>query len=204
MAIDTLIAPQRAVNLDFVERLQKEYAQKNKVDELINICLSPTREMPPLQHLEIGNSTHVFTSPNLDVRFLGAFFKKYQTEDSRFAALGGIPVAAIISFVGYGASSVNVIRFQDRIVLNNGFHRVFALRSLGITHIPVVVQIVNNFQLEFPPLVAGLPREYLIGHPRPVLMKDFFHDNFCINLKAKSRVKVVTLQTGMSQFDAPA
>ena len=40
-----------------------------------------------------------------------------------------------------------------------------ALRSIGVTEIPVVVQQVSNSQLEFPLKVAGLPREYLLGQP---------------------------------------
>jgi len=33
------------------------------------------------------------------------------------------------------------------------------------TEIPVVIQRVGNPQLEFPPQVAGLPKEYLLGLP---------------------------------------
>ena len=202
--IDKLVAPQRSVNLDYVGRLQTAYGERTSLSDLVDICVSPVRDMPPIQHLEVANSTHVFSSPNLDIRFLGAFLKKLTPEDLQFAAIGGIPAAAIIAFVGYGGAPINVLRSQNRLVLNNGFHRVYALRSLGVTKVPVVVLHVSNVQLEFPPVVAGLPREYLLGATRPVLMKDFFEDGFCINLKAKDRVKVVTLQTSPSQFDVPS
>ncbi len=202
--VDKLVASQRAVNLDYVEQLKQSYKNRTDLEDLIDICLSPTRDMPPIQHLEIANNAHVFTSPNLDIRFLGAFLKKLTPEDSQYAVLGGLPAAAIIAFVGYGAASVNVLRWQNRLVLNNGFHRAYALRSIGVTKIPVVVQQVNNFLLEFPTQVGGLPREYLVQTPRPVLMKDFFQEHFCVTLKAKDKIKVVTLQTGLGQFDAPA
>jgi len=202
--IDKLVAAQRSVNLDYVDRLRKQYEGKTSVAALIDICLSPTRDMPPVQQFETPNNTHVFTSPNSDVRFLGSFLKKLTPEDASFAVAGGLPVAATIAFVGYGASSVNVLHCDNRIILNNGFHRVYALRSMNITKIPVVIQRVSNFQLEFPPAVSGLPREYLMGHPRPVLMKDFLRDNFSISLKAKDRVKVIMVQAGAQQFDAPA
>lgn len=32
----------------------------------------------------------------------------------------------------------------QRLVLNNGFHRVYALRRQGVTHIPVVIQRDGN------------------------------------------------------------
>jgi len=202
--IDKLIAAQRTVNLDYVDELKKRYQGRTSMSELVEICLSPRREMPPIQHLEVANNTHVFSSKNLDVRFLGAFLKPLHHDDLEFAELGGIPAAAVIAFVGYGGAPVNVLKFQNRIVLNNGFHRVYALRSLGIEKIPVIVQHARSAQLEFPPYVAGLPRDYLLGALRPVLMKDFFQGGFCVTLKAKDRMKVVTLQTGLSMHDVPA
>ncbi len=202
--IDRLVAGQRSVNLEYAERLITTYEGKTDIENLIEICVSATRDMPPIQHLEVANNTHVFSSPNLDIRFLGAFLKKLTPEDVTFAVMGGLPAAAIIAFVGYGGAPINVYRCQNRLVLNNGFHRIYALRSLGVRKIPVVVQNVRNFQLEFPPAVAGLPKEYLLGAPRPVLMKDFFESEFCITLKAKRRVKVVTLNTSVGQFDVPS
>ena len=117
--------------------------------------------------------------------------------------MDGLPAAAIITFVGYGGSPVNVMRAHDRVVLNNGFHRVFALR-LGVTKLPVVVQEVRNVQLEFPPVVARLPREYLLQMPRPVMMKDFFEPDFGITLRVQDRLRVVTLGLNSSQYDVPA
>jgi hypothetical protein len=202
--IDKLVAPQRSVNLDYVERLQVAFRDKTSLSELISICLSPVREMPPIQHLEVANNTHMFSSPNTDLRFLGAFFKKLRPEDLQFAELGGIPAAAIITFIGYGGAPVNVFRWENRLVLNNGFHRLFALRSLGVTSVPVVVQHVQNIQLEFPSIVGGLPREYLLGVARPVLMKDFFEDGLCVTLNAKRRVRGISVQAAVGQFDVPS
>lgn len=202
--IDKLVAAQRTVNLDYVELLKARYGGKTSLADLVEICLSPVREMPPIQHLEVANNTHVFSSRNLDVRFLGAFLKNLAPDDLEYAELGGIPAAAVIAFVGYGGAPINVLKFQNRAVLNNGFHRVFALRSLGIEKIPVVVQHVRNYQLEYPPQVGGFPRDYLLGSLRPVLMKDFLNEDFCIKLKAKDRMKVVTVQTPFSAHDVPA
>jgi hypothetical protein len=135
----------------------------------------------------------VFSSPNADIRFLGAFVKRLSSEDLEYAVSGGLPAAAIIAFVGYGGAPVNVLRAGRRVVLNNGFHRVHALRSVGVGEIPVVVQEVRNVQLEFPPAVGGLPKEYLLAVARPVLMKDFFEAEFAITLKARQRMKMVTI-----------
>jgi hypothetical protein len=202
--IDKLVAPQRTVNLDYIDRLLGRYPKNPTLDELLEICLSPKREMDPIQHLEIAPNTHVFSSPNSDIRFLGAFVKDLKPDDLEWAVMGGLPAAAIIAFVGYGGAPVNVLKVGNRVILNNGFHRVFALRSLGVKMIPVVVQHVRNAQLECPPQVAGLPKEYLLNVPRPVLLKDFFEPDFTVMLRVRERVKMVTVGVGLSQHEVPS
>lgn len=202
--IDKLVAAQRTVNLDYVDRLVGSFPKSPTEKELLDICVSPKRRMDPIQHLEIAPNTHVFSSPNSDIRFLGAFVKHLTPEDLGYAVSGGLPAAAIIAFIGYGGAPVNVLLSGKRVVLNNGFHRVYALRSLGVKKIPVVVQQVRNVQLEFPPAVAGLPKEYLLNVPRPVLLKDFFEADFAITLKVRERIKMVTVGIGLSQHEVPA
>lgn len=202
--IDKLIAPQRTVNLDYVERLLGRYPKEPALTDLLEICLSPKREMDPIQHLEIAPNTHVFSSPNSDIRFLGAFVKEITPEDLRHAVGGGLPAAAIIAFIGYGGAPVNALRAGSRVVLNNGFHRVYALRSLGVSQVPVVMLHLNNPALEFPPQVSGLPKEYLLGVPRPVLLKDFFEPGFATTLRVRERIKIVTVGIALNQHDVPS
>jgi hypothetical protein len=49
-----------------------------------------------------------------------------------------------------------------------------ALRSEGISLVPMVIQHVANADIEFPENYLGLPRSYLLQSPRPVLVGDFF------------------------------
>ena len=201
---DKLIAPQRTVHLGYVKRLAESYPKSPSMRELLDICVSPKRMMDPIQHLEVVPNVHVFSSPNSDIRFLGAFVKKLTADDLQYAVGGGLPAAAVIAFVGYGVAPVNVLLAGRRVVLNNGFHRVYTLRSLGISRIPVVVQHIRNVELEFPPAVAGLPKEYLLKVPRPVLIKDFFEPDFSITLKARERIKMVAVGISPNQHDVPA
>jgi len=202
--IDKLVAGQRTVHLDYAERLRRALPAALTIRDLLRMCVSPHRDMDPIQHLEVAPNVHVFSSPNSDIRFLGSFVKKIVPADLDSAIMGGLPAAAVISFVGYGGASVNVIRAANRVVLNNGFHRVYALRAAGITHIPVVMQMSQNPALDFPPQVAGLPREYLLGASRPVLMKDFFEPDFTITLRIRDRIKMVTLGVSLGQHEVPA
>jgi hypothetical protein len=201
--VDKLVAPQRTVNLDYVRRLAASFPKSPTLEQLIDICVSPTRAMDPIQHLELSPNAHVFSSPNADIRILGSFVKDLKAEDLQYAVMGGLPTAAVITFVGYGGSPINALRAGNRIILNNGFHRVYALRALGVREIPVVLQEVRNIHLEFPPAVVGLPREYLLGAPRPVMIKDFFEADFAITLRVQNRIRQVTIGINCSQHDVP-
>jgi hypothetical protein len=202
--VDKLIAPQRSVNFGYVNQLARTLPQAPTMDDLIEICISPTRALAPIQHLELHADTHVFTSPNSDLRCLGAFVKELTPDDLQYAEYGGLPAAAIITFVGYGASPVNVYQAGNRVVLHNGFHRVYALRSLGVREIPVLVQEVKNVQLEFPENVLGLPAEYLLETARPVLIKDFFEPDFAITLHVQQRLRLVSIAVSHRQHHVPA
>ena len=204
LEIDKLVAPQRSVNLSYVEELTASFAGVPTFQSLVDICLSPVRPGAPIQHLQAGSNTHVFSSPSADFRALGSGAKETLTEeDLQLAEAGGVPSASVLAFVGYGCSTVNVFRVGKRAILNNGFHRVYALRSLGVTDIPVLVQHVHNVALEFPSEVNGFPSGYLLGSPRPVLCKDFLEPGFTIGVSVRERVRVVKVTMSASRYDVP-
>jgi len=202
--IDKLVAPQRGVNLDYVETIVQSLPKQPSLTDILKLCIGPSQSKAPIQHIEVAASTHVFSSPSSDLRFLGSFKKPLTAEDLSYALQGGVPAAAIIFFVGYGASPVNAYHFGSRVVLQNGFHRVYALRSMGVAEIPVVVHTVRNPTLELPPVIVQLPREYLLNAPRPVLLRDFFNDDFTLTLRVRERIRVVGISNNSSMYDVPA
>jgi hypothetical protein len=203
VSIDHLVASQRIVNLDHVDALLSHLRKNLDLTDLLDVCLTPARAQPSVPHLEVAANSHVFSSENADFRFLGSFLRPIQDEDYRYASLGGVPAGAVIAFVGYGMGCVNVFKIGNRLILNNGFHRVYGLRKRGISRVPVVVQHVSNPHLEMPSQVVALPREYLIRAPRPVLMKDFFDPRLSLTLQARKRLKTVNINIGVSQYDVP-
>lgn len=205
--IDNIVAAQRTVNLDYVNRLAEELGPAPLLADLVDFCVSPRRTSEPIQHLELADNVHAFSSPNADLRYLGGFRKEVTSDDLKYAVAGGLPAAAVIGFVGYGASSINAFLVGTRLFLNNGFHRICALRKIGVTMAPIAVQRVQNVQLEFPPAIAGIPREYLLSTSRPALVKDFFNPEFTTTVRTKARIRMIVLNMGIgavSQHDVPA
>jgi hypothetical protein len=201
--IDKLVAYQRMVNLKYIARLSQQIGENPAPEDLARVCVSPQRDMDPIQHLEQGGA-HSFSSPNSDIRFLGSFLKgDLAPEDIVFAQAGGVPAAAIIAFVGYGTPMINALHVGSRVILNNGFHRVVALRRLGVERIPVVLQQIGNAQLELASELGGLNRDYLVTHPRPALVKDFFHEGYTITLRIRERLRLINLGIQVGQQEVP-
>lgn len=201
--VDNLIAPQRSLHVEFVDQLKAELATALTPPDLLAACLSASAQPGPVSAIQNAPNQAMYSSENRNLRFLGGFMKPLDPTDIAVAHTGGVPAAAVVLLVGYGSPCINVMQFEDRMVLNNGFHRAYALRALGHKRIPVVVQHVENADLEFPQAVAGLPREYLLKHRRPVVMKDFFDDQLVTTLDEKLRRKTVTVQWGNGEMEVP-
>lgn len=200
--IDKLVAPQREVNLDYVNELRTRIPG-NSIHDLVDFCLAPRPTPPDLKILQTTQNQLIVTSKSLDLRFLGGFRKPLREDDIAVAHTGGQPVEAISLLIGFGSSTINVYHVGNRYILNNGFHRIFALRTAGLTHVPAVVQHVAQPQIEFPDHIQGLSRGYLIAENRPVLVKDFFDDTLTIELRISPRRKAVKVAWGAEDSVIP-
>jgi len=200
--IDKLVAPQRDVNLDYVATL-RERIPGTAVKDLVEFCVGPRTEPPELKVLQTAQNQMTFSSRSLDLRFLGGFPKPIGEDDIRVAHFGGQPVEVVTLLIGFGAAPINGWMVGRRLVLANGFHRIVALRSRGITRVPVVVRHVTNAEIEFPEQYLGLSRTYLLQHQRPVLVKDFFDETLTLELKLKPRRKILKVAWGPEEGVAP-
>lgn len=201
--LDKLVAAQRYVNLDYVERLSHAISKDSSIGSLIDFCLRKGSSVKPPSELQINQNTYSYRSESVDFRFIGGFPKKLTQDDIKYSLGGGEPVAGILLFVGYGTPAINVFQVGKRLILNNGFHRLYALRKQGILKAPVVIQTVANWNLELPQVVAGLPAVYLVTAPNPSLLQDFLNPEISRELRMKSRDRSVQIQWAVNQVDIP-
>jgi hypothetical protein len=106
--------------------------------------------------------------------------------------------------VGFGSNFLNVVSVDRRLILNNGSHRAYALRELGITHVPCIVQVVSRREeLElFPPVYAN-PDLYLKS-ARPPLLKDYFNDELRKIVRVPRKLRQIRAVVQFEQVDMPA
>jgi hypothetical protein len=175
--LDALVVYQRTINLEHVRRLSERLGAAPAPRELFDFCLpahhSPG-DLPPHRLRKVDDEEFLFTCESNDLRFLeAAALRPEQLEG--YDAPG--PVAGVVALVvGFGSNFLNVISAEGKLVLNNGNHRAYALRELGVTHAPCVVQDVTRRE-ELKVVGGGRlrrdPDRYL-RPPRPPMLKDFF------------------------------
>lgn len=200
--IERLVAPQRDVNLDYVDDLRARIPGKS-IEQLIEFCVGPRAEAPELKALQTAANQMTYSSKSLDLRFLSGSPKLMTEADIEVAHGGGQPVETICLLVGYGAAPINGWMAGQRIVLGNGFHRIVAMKMEGIEHVPMVIQHVANSEIEFPDQYLGLSRAYLLKQERPALVKDFFDALLTVDLRMKARRKILKVSWGTEESIAP-
>jgi hypothetical protein len=122
---------------------------------------------------------YVITSPNPNVKVVGNFNGPMPDGTPCF----GFRVTVTPSFV-------QVVRYRDRYILRDGYHRAFGLLSRGITRVPAYVRDFDTTENLAP---AGmLPQSVWLGD-RPPLLRDY-HDGHVaetVSLFAQHRVILV-------------
>ncbi|MEX2173336.1 MAG: hypothetical protein WD872_03180, partial [Pirellulaceae bacterium] len=116
----------------------------------------------------------VFVSEANDLRFLESICLG-PDQLVNYSAVG--PLAGVVGLVvGYSSNYLNVVAVENRFVLNNGYHRAYALRELGVTHVPCVIQRVTRRE-ELEVVGTGALRrtpDLYLQQRRPPVFKDFF------------------------------
>jgi len=172
--LDKLIMSQVHVECSFTEKLGGTLAGAPDPAGLFDFCLPLDRPMAPVRMQRLTGDRFVFSCPSND-------FRPHQPrlfmpdELAGFESIG--PVAAMVGLmVGFGSNFMSAIRSNGRLVLQNGYHRAYTLRSLGFTHAYCIVEDVtrkDELKLTADDEVAADPAFYFAAR-RPPLLKDFF------------------------------
>ena len=125
----------------------------------------------------------------------------------QFWSLGstGRPVAVLGLAIGYGSNFLNVLHVENRLVLGNGSHRAYALRDLGVTQIPCLVQRVtrrDELDIVASGDLASSPDRYLKS-ARPPMLRDYFDPALRKIVPVYRKNRVVRIQFGVEQTDIP-
>jgi hypothetical protein len=202
--LDRLVVFQKHINLEYVNQIKDSLGACPSPERIFQACLPIEPLQPPLQLGQIASDCFAFLSPSSDLRLLGA--ELFAPGQLSGYSPPGFMSKVIGLVVGFGLNVLNALHVEDRLVLNNGSHRAFALREMGITHAPCLVQLLSRRD-ELEAVASGdlvaRPDLYLSAS-RPPLLKDYFDPKLRVIVPVQRRTRQVRISFGVEQLDLPA
>ena len=188
--IDKLVCFQKHVDTDYSEDVVEERDLGN-AGELIEFCLplKPRKRMIA-RTFDPEQQVHTLFSPNVDLRILGST----QGEDP-------VTKRKLFGFaVGWGVPFIQVVKFNKRYFLKNGYHRVYALRKNGITHVPCILIQGNSYADTGAAKVGFFPQELLMSR-KPPTFANILSDDIAPEVNVRPLTKFVRVKA--EQFVLP-
>ncbi len=170
-----LVCSQLDLTVSTLEALKQHIQPKMRPAALARLCLPLA---PAHGQCVLGRETkgeYVFHSDSHDLRYLGA--QLLPIADLQCYHHSGHAQAAIVIGVGFSTNVLNVVRYGDRLVLNNGYHRAVALLSQGYTHAPCVIQVCSHWEDVGVCAMGEISNNSALyfSKARPPLLRDFLN-----------------------------
>lgn len=201
--LDSMVVYQHHINLTHVAEMQEKIGPNPSDEDVFRVCLTNQYSDPPVKWQRMDDGSFVFISPSNDLRSLG--HKRLKAENIVDSSISGGLVALIGQSVGFGSNLLNAFYVENRLILNNGSHRAYALRDMGVTHVPCIVRHVSTRdELDVVGASAILRRpDHFLKKPRPSMLKDYFNPKLRKVLPVHKRLKQVTVRISVKENYIP-
>jgi hypothetical protein len=202
--LDRLVVYQRHIDLTFVKQLQSSLGSAPTDDQIFRTCLPYDHPQPPAKWARVHHDKFVFVSASNDLRFLEAMtlapgnIKDYPPPGNVLGIMG--------LAVGFGSNFMNAVYAENRLILNNGSHRAYALHKMGFTHAPCIVQHVSSRdELD---LVASADvrhnPDFYLTNPRPSMLRDYLNPDVRKVMPVNRRLRQITIKVDIDESYVPA
>ena len=201
--LDRLVVYQKHIDLTYAAQLEGRLGPTPSEEQIFRTCLPYDHPRPPVKWSRVHDNRFVFMSPSNDLRFLGSM--ELRSGHLRDYPQRGDLVGAVGLGVGFGSNFLNAVYAENRLILNNGSHRAYALRKLGITHAPCIVQHVSSRD-ELDVVAASDIRnnpDLYLKHPRPMMLRDYFDAKLHKVMPVHRRLRQVTVRFEVEEQDVP-
>jgi len=198
--LDSLIVYQKHVTRNFVEARMARLGATPDAEALGRVCFPLGEPEAPVQIQTIGSRRYVFRSISTDFRYLEPTLLR-SDQIAGYDSMGA--VSGVVGLVvGFGSNFLNAVQVGKRVLLNNGYHRAVALRALGITHAPCIIQTasrVDELQISVRSRVAEDP-EFFFESARPPLLRDFFDPRIYKMLPVRQRTRHIEVSFEVKEY----
>jgi hypothetical protein len=199
--LDRLVVRQKTISLKQVRRLQEGLGPAPTPEDVFRLCMPFEHPTIPPRCEVLPDGAYDFVSPSNDLRFLEPVVLRPE-QIHGYQPFG--PVAAVVALaVGYGSNYLNAIAKDGRLVLHNGSHRAYALRDLGLSHAPCVIQHARTEEELMRVALGGLRRypDVYLKEPRPPVLKDYFDPQLCRRVRLPQLQRHVQVRFTVDEFD---
>lgn len=183
--LDKLVISQLQVETGYSRRIAEALGPAPAAADLFRFCLPLERQFPPYRVRRLSSSRFEFSSYSSDFRD----HRPVLLDPAQIQALAlPNPAVAMVGVpIGFGSNLLSGIRSGSRVLLQNGYHRAYALRSAGFTHAWCVVETVtrkDELRLTADEDVLADP-EFYFARRRPPLLKDYFDPRIARHFRAR-------------------
>ena len=198
--LDKLIAFQKCVTWTYVDRVKCGLKGPLDPETVFHCCLPVGERVSPVTIRRAGSRHYQFKSDSMDMRYHHTrLFAPEQVLDHDASG----PVAGIVGVVvGFGSNLLNVIRSGPRMLLHDGYHRACALREMGVTHAPAIIQTIqraDELDVIARSAIAQNP-DFYFRSARPPLLKDFFDPKIRRVLRTPKMSRVVEVTYKVREY----
>lgn len=171
--LNQLVAYQQHITRSTVDAILAGLPETPTLQQLARLCLPLDVAHNGLRLIEQADGRVVLLADNHDARFLGA--RVLQARQVKGLEVAGHPQSVLALAIGGTTNILNVVRFGNRLVLNNGYHRAWALLQRGVTHAPCLIHVCSHWEDVG---LAGASEMFHNGSvyfslARPPLLRDF-------------------------------
>ncbi len=191
--IDNLACYQRSVDLDYVGELQQGLSSTADSLSLLKLCLPTSFPIKAAISAEPQSSAITITSSSPNVSVAGLSFGQPSQEAP----------PSVVFTLGVNANYVQVVKYQDRCIVKNGHHRLYALRALGLTTTPCIYSEISDYAQTGGDRPGFFTRDIVMSQ-RPPSMRDFFDDDISANIMIQPTLNVIRIRAEQFPMPVPA
>lgn len=202
--IDRLVVFQECINLRHIDQLAATLSATPDAQEIMDLVSRSGRHAHPDVRFTQSDGSYTFASASNDLRFLDV-----ATLDPA-SITGYEPVGAashaLVIYLGFSDNLISATRVGRRIILTNGSHRLYLLRSLGFRHAPCLVTDASDSDLSDVLLPAAVKqdRPFYLGASRPPLFKDYLDPRLTSTVQVTRKHYALRAKLDLQRITVPS
>ncbi|HCL3339806.1 hypothetical protein FA158_11295 [Pseudomonas aeruginosa] len=171
--VDRLVVFQDSLNLRYLDELRSSFPINPSEKEIMEFAASQGASAQPAVHYSPADGDYAFSSKSNDLRFLDVTVID-PSVIAHYEPFGAASYAIVV-YLGFSDNVVSATRVGKRLILTNGSHRAYLLRSLGIRYIPCLVTDASASDISdiLLPSAIKQDQELYLRSARPPLFKDY-------------------------------